>query len=261
MSSSPGHDPQHGGAARHRHDRRGRLDPGGLPGAVRDPDTGAWISDAEVAETTYTAFPGRPEQITARLVVRRVKDANHLDALFPVWRYHPFLTNSTLSTVEADITTAATPSSRPCSPTSSTAPGAHALRALLAPTPPDSVRSHRPQPLRAAEYSPAAGMPKPAEPPYGERSSTSPPACPARNADPSCDFPPTGPGQTPGATCGTTQLDTAHRHQQQPDQPPHGPTKEQQEKLGRPAATPAHHRKPVAANSPHRTPSPSVDRG
>jgi hypothetical protein len=26
------------------------------PGAVRDPDTGAWISDAEVAEVTYTAF-------------------------------------------------------------------------------------------------------------------------------------------------------------------------------------------------------------
>ena len=45
------------------------------PGAVRDPDTGAWISDAEVAETTYTAFTGRPEEITARLIVRRVKDA------------------------------------------------------------------------------------------------------------------------------------------------------------------------------------------
>ena len=74
------------------------------PGAVRDPDTGVWISDAEVAEVSYTAFAGRPEEITARLVVRRVKDANHLDALFPVWRYHPFLTNSTLSTVEADIT-------------------------------------------------------------------------------------------------------------------------------------------------------------
>ena len=26
------------------------------PGAVRDPDTGAWISDAEVAEVPYTAF-------------------------------------------------------------------------------------------------------------------------------------------------------------------------------------------------------------
>ena len=78
--------------------------PVAYPGAVRDPDTGVWISDAEVAEVSYTAFAGRPEEITARLVVRRVKDANHLDALFPVWRYHPFLTNSTLSTVEADIT-------------------------------------------------------------------------------------------------------------------------------------------------------------
>ena len=74
------------------------------PGAVRDPDTGAWISDAEVAEISYTAFAGRPEQITARLIVRRVKDANHLDALFPVWRHHPFLTNTELSTAEADIT-------------------------------------------------------------------------------------------------------------------------------------------------------------
>ena len=26
------------------------------PGAVRDPDTGEWISAAEVAEITYTAF-------------------------------------------------------------------------------------------------------------------------------------------------------------------------------------------------------------
>ena len=78
--------------------------PVAYPGAVRDPDTGAWISDAEVAETSYTAFAGHPEEITARLVVRRVKDANHLDALFPVWRHHPFLTNTELPTTEADIT-------------------------------------------------------------------------------------------------------------------------------------------------------------
>jgi hypothetical protein len=26
------------------------------PGAVRDPDTGVWISDAEVAEITHNAF-------------------------------------------------------------------------------------------------------------------------------------------------------------------------------------------------------------
>src|SRR4029079_10214723 len=73
------------------------------PGAVRDPDTGGWISDAEVAEVPYTAFAATKDRITARLVVRRVKDARYPDALFPVWRYHPFFTNSTLPTVEADI--------------------------------------------------------------------------------------------------------------------------------------------------------------
>ena len=33
--------------------------------------------------------------MTARLIVRRVKDARYPDALFSVWRYHPFFTNST----------------------------------------------------------------------------------------------------------------------------------------------------------------------
>src|ERR687898_292144 len=73
------------------------------PGAVRDPDTGAWISDAEVAEVPYTAFAATQDRITARLVVRRVKDARYPDALFPVWRYHPFFTNTDRPTVEADI--------------------------------------------------------------------------------------------------------------------------------------------------------------
>src|SRR4051794_760800 len=73
------------------------------PGAVQDPDTGAWISDAEVAEVPYTAFAATEDRITARLVVRRVKDARYPDALFPVWRYHPFFTNSTLPTAQADI--------------------------------------------------------------------------------------------------------------------------------------------------------------
>ena len=73
------------------------------PAAVQDPDTGAWISDAEVAEVPYTAFAHTKDRITARLVVRRVKDARYPDALFPVWRYHPFFTNSTLPTAQADI--------------------------------------------------------------------------------------------------------------------------------------------------------------
>lgn len=74
------------------------------PGAVQDPDTGELISDAEVAETRYTAFAGTKHQITARLVVRRVRDKNHPDALFPVWRHHAFITDTSLSTVDAGIT-------------------------------------------------------------------------------------------------------------------------------------------------------------
>jgi Transposase DDE domain group 1 len=74
------------------------------PGAVRDPATGAWISDAEVAETTYTAFSSTDHPVTARLIVRRVKDARYRDALFPVWRYHPFFTDTDEPVDAADIT-------------------------------------------------------------------------------------------------------------------------------------------------------------
>jgi hypothetical protein len=74
------------------------------PGATQDPDTGVWISDAEVAEIPYTAFASTKDRVTARLIVRRVKDARYPDALFPVWRYHPFFTDSTESATDADIT-------------------------------------------------------------------------------------------------------------------------------------------------------------
>lgn len=74
------------------------------PGAVRDPDSGEPISDAEVAEIPYTAFASKPDRVTARLLVRRVKDAARQDELFPVWRFHPFFTDSTEPTVDADLT-------------------------------------------------------------------------------------------------------------------------------------------------------------
>ena len=74
------------------------------PGAVLDPDTGELISEAEVAEVPYTAFAGSKHPVTARLIVRRVKDRAREEGLFPVWRYHPFFTNSTESTVDADLT-------------------------------------------------------------------------------------------------------------------------------------------------------------
>jgi hypothetical protein len=77
--------------------------PVSYPGAVRDPDTGDWISDAEVAETAYTAFASTSHPVTARLIVRRVKDARYPDTLFPIWRYHPFVTDTDDPTPDADI--------------------------------------------------------------------------------------------------------------------------------------------------------------
>ena len=81
------------------------------PHAVADPETGELISDAEVAETNFTAFVSRrkDERIACRLVVRRVKRLNQAaktgqEPLFDTYRYHAFITNSTLSTVEADAT-------------------------------------------------------------------------------------------------------------------------------------------------------------
>jgi hypothetical protein len=70
------------------------------PRAVWDDQLDTWISDAEVAETQYTAFASKKGQaITARLIVRRVRDLNKKapagqDELFPLWRYHAVFTDS-----------------------------------------------------------------------------------------------------------------------------------------------------------------------
>jgi Transposase DDE domain group 1 len=82
-----------------------RWTPVHYPGAVLDPDTGDLISDAEVAEVpAFTAFASTNHPITARLIVRRVRDRARPDELFPVWRHHPFLTNSAEPAAAADIT-------------------------------------------------------------------------------------------------------------------------------------------------------------
>lgn len=77
------------------------------PRAIRDPQTGEWISEAEVAETPFVAFTSHPKarQVACRLVVRRVKRLNQpagQDELVAGWRYHAFITNSTLDAVETD---------------------------------------------------------------------------------------------------------------------------------------------------------------
>ena len=48
------------------------------PRAIWDDQLSCWVSDAQVAEVPYTAFTSKKNKaITARLIVRRVKDLNH----------------------------------------------------------------------------------------------------------------------------------------------------------------------------------------
>src|SRR5467141_260420 len=78
------------------------------PRAIWDDQLDAWVSDAEVAETEYTAFASKKGQaITARLIVRRVRDLNKQaaagqDELFPVWRYHAVFTDSPFELIQAE---------------------------------------------------------------------------------------------------------------------------------------------------------------
>jgi hypothetical protein len=80
------------------------------PGAVRDPDTGDRIFRCRGRRNLLRRFSSTPHAVAARLIVRRVKDARHLDALFPVWRYHPFLTDTTDQAPDADIARRRNPS-------------------------------------------------------------------------------------------------------------------------------------------------------
>jgi hypothetical protein len=76
------------------------------PRALEDPDTGQLISIAQIAEVEYTAFAGHNKQhrMTARLIVRRVRDlsAAAQEELFPVHRYHPVFTDNPHPLVEAE---------------------------------------------------------------------------------------------------------------------------------------------------------------
>jgi hypothetical protein len=75
------------------------------PQAIWDDDERRWISDAEVAATTYTAFASRRRQaVTARLIVRRVRrlaPAGQTE-LTPAWRYHAVFTDSGFPTLQAE---------------------------------------------------------------------------------------------------------------------------------------------------------------
>jgi hypothetical protein len=91
------------------------IDPGAwtaihYPDAFVDEDTGQLVSDAEVAEVPFTAFTSRRkgEQVTARLIVRRVKRLNPMTVpegqaeLFCAWRFHAVFTDTTVGMLEAE---------------------------------------------------------------------------------------------------------------------------------------------------------------
>ena len=77
------------------------------PQAVFDEDTGRWISDAQIAETTYTAFAGTRHEVTARLIVRRIRrdDPAQIPGqgeLLPTYRYHTVFTDSPFTLLQTE---------------------------------------------------------------------------------------------------------------------------------------------------------------
>jgi hypothetical protein len=86
----------------------GAWTPVRYPRAIWDDQLRCWVSDAEVAEISYTAFGSKKGQaVTARLIVRRVRDQNRKTAcgqeeLIPAWRYHPVFTDSPFGLVQAE---------------------------------------------------------------------------------------------------------------------------------------------------------------
>jgi hypothetical protein len=69
-----------------------------------------WVSEAEIAEISFTAFTSKKAEyhVTARLIVRRVKRLNPAGVpegqgeLFALWRHHAFLTDNDLVIEQAE---------------------------------------------------------------------------------------------------------------------------------------------------------------
>jgi hypothetical protein len=77
------------------------------PNPVWDDEQQRFVSRAQIAEISYTAFANTPDEVTARLIVRRIPDLNKTAAdaqgeLFPVWRYHAAFTDSPFVLVQAE---------------------------------------------------------------------------------------------------------------------------------------------------------------
>jgi hypothetical protein len=113
------------------------------PHAVFNEQLGQWVSHAEVAEVPFTAFTAKPraQQVPARLILRRVRDANPAHVM-PMSRVSgsrpggtmPFSPTRRCPCSTPKPTTAATPSSNRSSPTLRTARWRTCLPAGSTPT-------------------------------------------------------------------------------------------------------------------------------
>ena len=159
------------------------------PRALWDDRLRAWVSDAEVAEVPYTAFTSKKGgAITARLIVRRVKDLNRQaaagqDELFDVWRYHAVFTDSAFVMLQAEAQHRDHAIVEQVLADWTSGPLAHLPSGSFPPTRPGS-----PSPPSATTCCarpvpwPASPAPRPEAPRCAATSSTSPPAPPATAA-------------------------------------------------------------------------------
>ncbi len=211
------------------------------------PTPGTLISDAEVAEVAaFTAFGSTEHPVTARLIVRRVRDRARTRRAVPGLavppvphqqpragrgsRHHPPPARDHRDRVRRpDRRTAGPPAVGPVR-------REQRLGDLRGDHPqPAPRRRHpgRPQPMRW-----------PAARPCAASSSPSPPGSPDRNAARCCTYPRTGPGPIPGRPCGTASSATARATDHRltlPTCPPAQPGDHTVETLGRPAAPSLHH--------------------
>jgi hypothetical protein len=77
------------------------------PHPVWDDEQQRFVSRAQIAETTYTAFEDTPQAVTARLIAGRIPDLTKTQVddqgeLFTVWRYHAAFTDSSFVLVQAE---------------------------------------------------------------------------------------------------------------------------------------------------------------
>ena len=178
------------------------------PQAVWDEDDRRWISDAQIAETTYTAFAGTRHAVTARLIVRRIRrddpaqipGQDELLPDLPVSRgvhrqpVHPGAGRSPAPRPRDHRTGQRRPDRRTPRPP---AVGPVQRQRRLA-----DLRRDRPQPhprRRAPRRRPLRRPPGP--PRSGPGSSTSPPASRTGPAPSTCTYPSTGPGRPRSTTC------------------------------------------------------------